>query len=101
MYDANNAFACLKGTAKHIMTGVTNEDGLHKILDIAAMIAGGMDTLREKPFISAIASFAISPLKLCTQSTSGQVHPDKHGLITIPRVGISAQPAVLSITPSE
>ena len=68
-YDTNAAFASLKGTVKHFMTGATNEEGLHKILDMAAMIAGGMDQLREKPIISAIASFAISPLKLCTQST--------------------------------
>jgi trimethylamine--corrinoid protein Co-methyltransferase len=68
-YDANVTFACLKGTAKHFMTGAVNEDGLHKVIDIAAMVAGGMNKLKEKPFISMIASFAISPLKLCTQST--------------------------------
>ena len=33
------------------------------------MIAGGMDKLVERPFISFISCFAISPLKLCTQST--------------------------------
>jgi len=68
-HDANAIFACLKGTAKHVMSGVTNEAGVHKMIDIAAMIAGGMQVLMEKPFISVIASFAISPLKLCTQST--------------------------------
>ena len=94
-YDANNAFACLKGTAKHIMTGVNNEDGLHKILDIAAMIAGGMDTLREKPFISAIASFAISPLKLCTQSTLIMLEAVRN---RIP-VALSAAPMAGSTSP--
>ena len=68
-YDTNAAFAGLKGTAKHFMTGATNEEGLHKILDMAAMIAGSMNQLTEKPIVSVIASFAISPLKLCTQST--------------------------------
>jgi len=68
-HDANAIFACLKGTAKHVMSGLTNEAGVHKMLDIAAMVAGSMDALIEKPFISVIASFAISPLKLCTQST--------------------------------
>ena len=68
-YDTNVMFACLKGTAKHIMSGVSTEAGLHKVLDLAAMVAGGLDALIEKPFISMIASFAISPLKLCTQST--------------------------------
>ena len=94
-YDPNGAFACLKGTAKHIMTGVTNEDGLHKVLDIAAMIAGGMDTLREKPFISTIASFAISPLKFCTQSTLIMLEAVRN---RIP-VALSAAPMAGSTSP--
>jgi trimethylamine--corrinoid protein Co-methyltransferase len=68
-YDACCVFAGLKGTAKHYMAGATNEQGLHKVIDIAAMVAGGLNRLKEKPFISVIACFAISPLKLCTQST--------------------------------
>ena len=68
-FDTNGIFACLKGTAKHVMSGVTNEEGFHKVLDIGAMIAGSRETLIEKPFVSIIASFAISPLKFCTQST--------------------------------
>ena len=43
--------------------------GLLGVIDLAALIAGGKDLLRDRPFISVIASFAISPLKLCTQST--------------------------------
>jgi trimethylamine--corrinoid protein Co-methyltransferase len=68
-FDTNSVFACLKGTAKHVMSGVTNEAGFHEVLDIGAMIAGSRETLIEKPFVSIIASFAISPLKFCTQST--------------------------------
>ncbi|MCP4629085.1 MAG: trimethylamine methyltransferase [bacterium] len=94
-YDANGAFACLKGTAKHIMTGVTNEDGLHKVLDIAAMVAGGMNNLKEKPFISMIASFAISPLKLCTQSTLIMLEAARN---RIP-VALSAAPMAGSTSP--
>ncbi len=68
-YDVNSFFACLKATAKHVMAGVGNEEGFHKVLELASMIAGNQQALVEKPFISVIASFAISPLKLCTQST--------------------------------
>ena len=68
-YDINTFFACLKATSKHVMAGVGNEAGFHKVLDLASMVAGGRQELVEKPFISVIASFAISPLKLCTQST--------------------------------
>ena len=68
-YDVNMYYAGMKATTKHFMSGVNNEAGLHRIMDLAAMIAGGLDQLKARPFISVITSFAISPLKLCTQST--------------------------------
>ena len=68
-YDVNVFYACLKATGKHVMSGVNDEAGLHRIIDMAALLVGGKKQLQEKPFISVITSFAISPLKLCTQST--------------------------------
>jgi trimethylamine---corrinoid protein Co-methyltransferase len=68
-YDVNMFYACLKATAKHVMSGVNDEAGLHQVIDLAAMAAGGKEALQARPFISIITAFAISPLKLCTQST--------------------------------
>ncbi|CAB1057693.1 hypothetical protein D1BOALGB6SA_2446 [Olavius sp. associated proteobacterium Delta 1] len=68
-YDANVFYACLKATAKHVMAGVNDEKGFFTVLDLASMVAGGLEKLKAHPFISIITSFAISPLKLCTQST--------------------------------
>ncbi len=68
-YDVNCFFAGLKATGKHVMGGLVDVEGFYKVLDLASMIAGGTGPLRKKPFISVITSFAISPLKLCTQST--------------------------------
>jgi trimethylamine--corrinoid protein Co-methyltransferase len=68
-YDVNSFYACLKATAKHVMAGVKDTNGFFNVLDLASMVAGGLPALKEKPFISMITSFAISPLKLCTQST--------------------------------
>jgi trimethylamine---corrinoid protein Co-methyltransferase len=68
-YDINMFYACLSASGKHVMSGVNNEDGLHQVIEMAAMIAGGREKLAERPIISVITSFAISPLKLCTQST--------------------------------
>jgi len=68
-YDVNVFYACLKATAKHVMAGVNNVEEFYKVLDLASIVAGGMDKIKAKPFISIITSFAISPLKLCTQST--------------------------------
>jgi len=68
-YDINMYYTCMKATQKHVMSGVNNEEGLHKVIDLASMVAGGKEKFMEKPFVSVITSFAISPLKLCTQST--------------------------------
>jgi len=68
-YDTNVFFSCLKATGKHVMAGVNDEEGLRQVLDLSSIVAGGKSRLTEKPFISVITSFAISPLKLCTQST--------------------------------
>jgi len=68
-YDVNVFYACLKATAKHVMAGVNDEKGFYNVLDLASMVAGGLENLKANPFISIITSFAISPLKLCTQST--------------------------------
>lgn len=95
IYDENCIFACLKGTAKHIMFGVTNEQGFENVFDIASMAAGGAEALIEKPFFSMIACFAISPLKLCTQSTLNMQAAVRH---QIP-VALSSAPMAGSTSP--
>lgn len=69
LYDENVFYTCLKATAKHVMAGVNDVDGFHKMLDIASMVAGNSKSLKARPFVSVIASFAISPMRLCTHST--------------------------------
>jgi trimethylamine---corrinoid protein Co-methyltransferase len=68
-YDVNMYYACLRATGKHVMSGVNDEEGLHRVIALASLVAGGREALRQRPFVSVITSFAISPLKLCTQST--------------------------------
>ena len=94
-YDENSLFACLKGTAKHVMFGVTNEESFQKVFDIASMVAGGAEKLKQKPFFSTVACFAISPLKLCTQSTLNMQAAVRH---QIP-VALSSAPMSGSTAP--
>jgi trimethylamine---corrinoid protein Co-methyltransferase len=68
-YNVNWFYACLSASSKHVMSGVNDTKGLEDVIEMASMIAGGLDKLQARPFISTIACFAISPLKLCTQST--------------------------------
>ena len=60
-----------------------------------ALVDGGMHKLTENPFISMIASFAISPLKLCTQSTLIMLEAVRN---RIP-VALSAAPMAGSTSP--
>lgn len=64
--DVNRFYHAINNTTKPIMGGTLTEDGVDKVIDMAAEIAGGMDNLRKKPFISFISSI-ISPLKLDDQ----------------------------------
>jgi len=94
-YDVNMFYACMKGTGKHVMSGVNNIEGFHKVLDLASSVAGGLENLTDKPFISIITSFAISPLKLCTASTLIMQEANRH---RIP-VALSCAPMAGSTSP--
>lgn len=94
-YDVNMYYACLKATGKHVMSGVNDEAGFHRVLDMATLIAGSREALAHRPFISVITSFAISPLKLCTQSTRIMQEAVRH---RIP-VALSAAPMSGSTSP--
>ena len=94
-YDVNMFYACLKATGKHVMSGVNDEAGLARVIEIAAMLAGGEEQFVEKPFISVITSFSISPLKLCTQSTRIMQACNRRGI----PVALSAAPMSGSTSP--
>jgi trimethylamine---corrinoid protein Co-methyltransferase len=94
-YDINVFYVCLRATAKHVMAGVNDVEGFTRVVDLASILAGGWEKLKERPFISIITSFAISPLKLCTQSTLIMQEAARH---QIP-VALSCAPMAGSTSP--
>jgi trimethylamine--corrinoid protein Co-methyltransferase len=94
-YDINMFYACLRATGKHVMSGVNDEAGLADVIEMASLLAGGREPLRAKPFLSVITSFAISPLKLCTQSTRIMQACNREGI----PVALSAAPMSGSTAP--
>jgi trimethylamine--corrinoid protein Co-methyltransferase len=94
LYDENVFYACLKATAKHVMAGVNDVDGFHKMLDIASMVAEDLENLKARPFVSVIATFAISPLRLCTHSTRIMQEAARHqipvALSCAPMAGVTS-----------
>ena len=94
-YDVNSLYSCLKSTGKHVMVGLTNQQGVADAVEMGAILAGGPEKFRERPFFSSIACFAISPLKLCTQSTLNMQEACRRGV----PVALSAAPMAGSTSP--
>ncbi len=69
-YDANILFSAMMGTTKHIMFGCNFASGLREAFEIASIVVGGSDKLKEKPVFSIAACVIISPLKFCSQSVA-------------------------------
>ena len=61
--DVNRFYWALKNTSKHVMGGIYTMKGLQEVVEMASTIAGGIEALRERPFVSFI-TLVISPLKI-------------------------------------
>ncbi|MFO8009193.1 MAG: trimethylamine methyltransferase family protein [Dehalococcoidia bacterium] len=61
--DVNRFFAGLDNTSKHIMGGVYTHEGIENIINMARIIAGSEEKLRQEPMISIILC-AISPMTI-------------------------------------
>jgi trimethylamine--corrinoid protein Co-methyltransferase len=68
--DINRFYWSLQNTTKHVMGGVYSLAGTREVLEMAQMVAGSPEALRERPLISII-SLVISPLKI--DDTYGEI----------------------------
>jgi trimethylamine--corrinoid protein Co-methyltransferase len=67
--EINRFYAALANTAKHVMGGAFSLGGLRDVIAIAEKITGGSHALRERPIVSFITSWMVSPLKFATDVT--------------------------------
>ncbi len=93
--DVNIVYACFQSTSKHVMVGVNDESGLHQVLDLASKVAGSMERLQEKPFLSIVSCFAISPLRFCTTPLRIAQEACRHGI----PIALSTAPLAGSTSP--
>ena len=61
--DVIEFYHAFKSTTKPVMGGVTDLEGLKKVIEMASIIAGSKEKLQNKPFVGFITSIT-SPLKL-------------------------------------
>ena len=52
--DVNRFYSSLTNTTKHVMGGIYSPKGMREVIEMASLIAGGIEKLRERPFISFI-----------------------------------------------
>jgi trimethylamine--corrinoid protein Co-methyltransferase len=68
--DVNTYYASLANTTKHVQSGVYTVQGIRDTVEMCERIAGGADALRERPIVSFITSWMVSPLKFATEVTT-------------------------------
>ena len=60
--DVNKYYASLANTGKHVMGNVYFPENVEKVCRLAALVAGGTDSLLARPIVSFITSFISAPL---------------------------------------
>ncbi len=58
----NRFYAALSQTSKHVMGGLINLGGAQQVHALGTLLAGSAEALRERPFISCMTSWMVSPL---------------------------------------
>jgi trimethylamine--corrinoid protein Co-methyltransferase len=91
----NRFYACLANSAKHVMGGVGSVEGARAVIELGALVAGGLEALQERPIVSAITSWMVSPLHLDTSVTDILIEWCSHGLPVV----LSSAPMAGSTSP--
>lgn len=92
--DVNKFFASLNNTTKHVMAGLTNLKQLDNVVNMAKLIVGGEEELKENPIISFITCLVKSPLQFVDDTTQTLIEICRRGLPLVvsssPQAGTTA-----------
>ena len=70
LLDINKYYAALANTGKHVMGNVYFPAKVAEVVEMAAIIAGGIKELQQRPLVSFITSWMLSPLRLNSEVTA-------------------------------
>jgi trimethylamine--corrinoid protein Co-methyltransferase len=93
--DVNKYFASLNNTTKHVMSGLTSLNQLDNVVNMAKIIVGGEEQLKENPIISFITCLVKSPLQFVDDTTDTFMGVCKRGLPIV----VSSSPQAGSTAP--
>jgi trimethylamine--corrinoid protein Co-methyltransferase len=88
MVEINKYYRALSNTSKHVQAGAYTIEGVREVIEMGEHVAGSASALRERPLISFITSWVISPLQFESSVTSLLLEVCRQGL-----------PVVLSAAP--
>ena len=92
--DVNKFFASLNNTTKHFMSGLTSLKQLDNVVNMAKLIVGGEDELKQNPIISFITCLVKSPLQFVEDTTDTFIEVCRRGLPIVvsssPQAGTTA-----------
>jgi trimethylamine--corrinoid protein Co-methyltransferase len=66
--DINTFYAALANTTKHVTGNCFSVQTVRDVIEMAAMIVGDVKALRERPVISFITSWTVSPLRYAPET---------------------------------
>jgi trimethylamine--corrinoid protein Co-methyltransferase len=93
--DVNKYFASLNNTTKHVMSGLTSLNQLDNVMNMAKIIVGGEEKLKENPIISFITCLVKSPLQFVEDTTDTFMAICRRGLPVV----VSSAPQAGSTAP--
>ncbi|MBN1443131.1 MAG: trimethylamine methyltransferase family protein [Planctomycetes bacterium] len=95
--DVNRFFHSIDNTTKHVMGGIYSLKGCRRAIELAEMVAGSPEALRERPFVSFI-TLVISPLKIDDAYGEMACHVAAKGLpIVVPTEPICGTTAPITL----
>jgi trimethylamine--corrinoid protein Co-methyltransferase len=93
--DVNKFFASLNNTTKHVMAGLTSLEQFDNVVNMAKIIVGGEEKLKENPIISFITCLVKSPLQFVEDTTQTLIEICQQGLPVV----VSSSPQAGSTAP--
>jgi trimethylamine--corrinoid protein Co-methyltransferase len=66
--DLNTYYAAVTNTTKHVTGNCFSVQSLRDVIEMCGMIAGGVEPLREKPFVSFVTCWTVSPLRYAPET---------------------------------
>ncbi len=88
-------YAALANTTKHVQGGVYTLRGIRDVIEMSERIMGGAEALRERPIVSFITSWMVSPLMFATDVTTLLIEVCRQGMPVV----LSSAPMAGSTSP--